>query len=130
MFHQSKFYRNAEIVLTPLDYYYNATLRGAQNQFLSWEEKDIAKLHWRGKATGDGYSHRDDFNWRNSHRVRLHRMTHEKEGSKEIYVKSRRTGGWELQRWETKTINEAYTDVGLTDGPMQVSTGLKKGSNR
>ncbi|KAK1922899.1 glycosyl transferase family 90-domain-containing protein [Papiliotrema laurentii] len=121
MFHQSKFYRNAEIVLTPLDYYYNATLRGAQNQFLSWEEKDIAKLHWRGKATGDSYSHRDDFNWRNSHRVRLHRMTHEKEGSKEIYVKSRRTGGWELQRWETKTINEAYTDVGLTDGPMQCS---------
>jgi hypothetical protein len=70
--------------------------------------------------TGDFYSGRDDYNWRNSHRVRLHTTTHDKEGQRQIYVKSRRTGAWEWQSWSTKILNEAYMDVGLVDGPMQV----------
>lgn len=120
MFQQSKFLRNGEFVITPLDYYSNATARGMQNQYKPWEEKTIAKVHWRGKTTGDSYSKRKDFNWRNSHRVRLHQITHDQEGSREIYVKSRRSGTWEKQIWEAKILNDAYTDIGLTDGPMQV----------
>jgi len=121
MFQQSKFLRNGEIVLTPLDYYYNSTEHGTgQDQYMSWDDKDVPKLFWRGKTTGDAYSARNDFNWKNSHRIRLHTITHDTEGYRQIYVKSRRTGGWEMQTWESGKVNKAYTDVGLTDGPMQV----------
>lgn len=121
MFHQSKFVRNGEFVITPLDYYSNLTELNP-GQYTPWEEKEIPKLFWRGKTTGDAYSHRNDFNWRNSHRIRLHLLTHDTEGTRDIYVKSRRTGGWEMQTWQSGKLNEAYTDVGLTDGPMQVRT--------
>jgi len=86
---------------------------------MAWDNKDTPKLHWRGKTTGDAFSARDDYNWRNSHRIRLHTLTHDKKGHRELYVKSRRTGGWEIQTWEAGKVNEAYMDVGLTDGPMQ-----------
>jgi len=119
MFHQSKFVRNGEFVVTPLDYYFNFTAEN-RGQYTPWDEKDTPKLFWRGKTTGDVYSHRNDFNWRNSHRIRLHTLTHDTEGHRDIYVKSS-TGGWEMQTWQAGKINEAYTDIGLTDGPMQVN---------
>lgn len=122
LFHQSKLLNNGEIVLTPLDFYTNHTVANGQNQYLPWEEKTINKLHWRGHTTGDSFRFRDDYNWRNSHRVRLHTITHAKEGERKIYVKSRRTGQWEMQTWEAGKINEAYTDVGLANKPVQVST--------
>ena len=120
MFHQSKIMQSPEIVLTPLDFYSNASHKGTQDQFLPWDEKDIAKMQWRGKMTGDFYSGRRDYNWRNSHRIRLHTMTHDNEGQVGIYVKGRRSGAWEWQSWDKKLINEAYTDAGLTDKPFQV----------
>jgi hypothetical protein len=121
MFQQSKYARNGEIVITPLDYYFNLTDEG-NGQYMPWDKKEISKVFWRGKTTGDAYSRRNDFNWRNSHRIRLHTLTHDTEGQRDIYVKSRRTGGWEMQTWQSGKLNEAYTDIGLTDGPMQVST--------
>ena len=120
MFHQSKFNVCPEILLTPLDYFSNVSSKGTQDQFLPWDEKDINKMHWRGRMTGDFYSARKDYNWHNSHRIRLHQSTHAEEGQVGIYVKGRRTGGWEWQTWNKGTINKAYTDVGLTDKPQQV----------
>jgi len=123
MFHQSKFVRSGGFVITPLDYYSNLTKLN-QGQYSPWEDKEIPKLFWRGKTTGDAYSHRNDYNWRNSHRIRLHTLTHDIEGTRNISVKSHRTGGWEIQTWQSSKLNEAYTDIGLTDGPMQVSSDL------
>ena len=115
MFQSSKLYGNGEIVTTPLDFVNNAT--GS----VSWDDKTIAKLHWRGKTTGDFYSNKNDANWRNSHRIRLHKLTHADTGTRDIYVKSRRTGSWEMQTWEADKVNKAYMDVGLVDKTIQVS---------
>lgn len=120
MFQSSKLYGNGEIVTTPLDYYLNASHAQQRKEYVPWDDKTVDKLHWRGKPTGDWYSHRANYNWRNSHRIRLHTLTHAQDGTRSIYVKSRRTGGWEMQTWEAGKVNKAYMDVGLVDGPIQV----------
>jgi len=129
MFQSSKLNGNGEIVTTPLDYYLNASDPQQRKGFISWDEKTTAKLHWRGSTTGDWYTHRENYNWRNSHRMRLHKLTHAEKGTRDIYVKSRRTGGWEMQTWEAGKVNKAYMDVGLVAGAIQVGSGVCRGTH-
>ena len=116
MFQQSTMSRSPEFLLTPLDDYQNATDHGTEDQTLQWSEKDVNKLQWRGKTTGDSYSHRKDFNWRNSQRIRLHFL----KGSRSLSSQNKE-GDWQAQVWDRGVVNQAYMDVGLTDGPIQVS---------
>ena len=122
LFHQSKLDHNPHMLLTPLENYQNATTQGTNDQFLPWDEKVINKIFWRGKMTGDIHQAREDYNWRNSHRIRLHRMSHETKGMVGIYVKGKETGKWDWQSLDKTTANEVYMDVGLTDGPIQVGS--------
>ncbi|CAD6571613.1 MAG: F-actin-capping protein subunit alpha [Tremellales sp. Tagirdzhanova-0007] len=118
MFQQSTLSRSPEFLLTPLDDYQNATDHDTKEQRLRWSHKDVNQLQWRGKTTGDSYSHRKDFNWRNSQRIRLHFLSNEEMGSRTLLAQNEE-GAWLGQVWDREGINQAYMDVGLTDGPIQ-----------
>ena len=126
MFQQSTLSRSPEFLLTPLDDYQNATDHDTKEQRLRWSHKDVNQLQWRGKTTGDSYSHRKDFNWRNSQRIRLHFLSNEEMGSRTLLAQNEE-GAWLGQVWDREGINQAYMDVGLTDGPIQVSVSWSLG---
>ncbi|ORX41228.1 glycosyl transferase family 90-domain-containing protein [Kockovaella imperatae] len=119
MFHQSKYLSAPEFLLTPLDFYKDPADPRNRHLSLSWDEKTENRLQWRGMTTGDFYSVRNGYDWHNSHRIRLHRLTHDKDGDIGIYVKGRRTNTWEWQTWQKEMINKAYMDIGLVDGAHQ-----------
>ncbi|KAK4687168.1 hypothetical protein P7C73_g2946, partial [Tremellales sp. Uapishka_1] len=117
IFQLSKFSRNAEFLTTPLEAYENHTSVSAQKKFVPWEDKTINKLFWRGSSTGDSYSKRKNYDWRRSHRPRLHLMAQATEGQREIWAK--RGKEWDRESWGNGKLNEAYMDVGFTGKPHQ-----------
>ncbi|KAL7421169.1 hypothetical protein Q5752_004054 [Cryptotrichosporon argae] len=119
VFQQSKYAGNGNLILTPLDYYKNASHPESVSAYVPWEEKTVPKLFWRGSMTGDHYDHRKDSNWRNSHRIRLHTKTHETDGTSPILVQNTNDGTWYTQEWSNAVLNEAYMDVGLTGKAFQ-----------
>ncbi|WVF69398.1 hypothetical protein IAT40_004175 [Kwoniella sp. CBS 6097] len=112
IFQLSKFSRNPELLTTPLEAYENSTSAKGREQHVPWEQKSISKLFWRGSSTGDSYSKRKNYTWRQSHRPRLALMTQATEGLKDVWVK--RGQYWDKESWGVKKLNEAYMDVGLT----------------
>jgi len=117
-FQWSKNTRNPEFLATPLEAYENATSASAKAKYTPWEEKTINKLFWRGSSTGDSYSRRKNYDWRESHRPRLHLMVQEKEGERGVWVQ--RGKEWVKEMWGRGKLNEVYMDVGLTGVPHQV----------
>ena len=122
-FQLSKFSRNAELLTTPLDAYINHTSDLGISQYTPWEEKSIQKVFWRGSSTGDSYSARRGYDWRESHRPRLHLIAQSNSSEKvEIWVKKGSTGGsggggggfWEREKWRIGDLNRFWLDVGLT----------------
>ncbi|KAL7423567.1 hypothetical protein Q5752_001147 [Cryptotrichosporon argae] len=114
----SKFDRNGEFVVSTLDYYMNASSPEGRQSYLPWDQKTIPKVHWRGSMTGDFYDTRHDYNWRNSHRIRLHTKTHETEGESLVLIQGD-DGGWRHRAFRNEMLNRAYMDIGLTGGPKQ-----------
>lgn len=116
----SKFSRNNEFLFPPLEAYENSTSAAGRKHYLPWNEKTINKLFWRGSSTGDSYSKRKidpEYNWRNSHRPRLHLKLQNQTGESEIWVKRGRE--WVPEQWNNGELNKAYMDVGLTGKPHQ-----------
>lgn len=128
IFQWSKNSRNPEFLATPLEAYENATSGSALAKYTPWEEKSINKVFWRGSSTGDSYSRRKGYDWRRSHRPRLHLLAQASRGQKGVWVQrdtgnGRGTGKgneWVWEMWGNKELNERYLDVGLTGGPHQV----------
>jgi hypothetical protein len=118
IFQLSKFSRNPEFLTTPLEAYENATSKSAMEKYTPWEGKTENKLFWRGSSTGDSYSKRKNYDWRNSHRPRLHLMAQATEGDEKVWVE--RGKDWELEAWNQGKLNEKYLDVGLAGKPHQV----------
>jgi hypothetical protein len=119
VFQLSKFVRNPEFLTTPLEAYDNHTSQEAQKKNLPWGEKTENRLFWRGSGTGDSYSKRKNYDWRRSHRPRLHLLAQATEGKSDIWVK--RKNEWEKESWSNGVLNQKYLDVGLTGKPNQVS---------
>ncbi|GFZ45441.1 hypothetical protein JCM24511_03167 [Saitozyma sp. JCM 24511] len=117
IFQLSKFVRNPEFLTTPLEAYENATSKSAMEKYTPWEGKTENKLFWRGSSTGDSYSKRKNYDWRNSHRQRLHLMAQATEGDQKVWVE--RGKDWELEAWNQGKLNEKYLDVGLAGKPHQ-----------
>lgn len=119
IFQQSKLLRNPEFLTTPLQEYENASSTSAMSKFTRWGGKSENKLFWRGSSTGDSYSKREGYDWRNSHRPRLHLMAQASEGYPEVWVE--RGTKWQLEKWDQGKLNGKYLDVGLVGRPRQVS---------
>jgi hypothetical protein len=119
IFQLSKFSRSNEFLTTPLEAYDNITSVKAGGQYSPWKEKKIDKLFWRGSSTGDSFSKRGDYDWRNSHRVRLNMMTNLRGREEEILA--HRGDSWKKERWDISELNDRYMDVGFTGQPHQVS---------
>ena len=124
MLQMSKYLRNPELLATPLDAYTNYTgPNDKENPYLHWGRKTIGKVQWRGLSTGDLFMDREDFNWHNSHRIRLHALGEAgKDGSDEglrVLVKEGRR--WMEREYALGELSNAYLDVALVDGPRQVS---------
>jgi hypothetical protein len=115
----SKFSRNNEFLFPPMEAYENSTTPEARKKFQPWESKSINKLFWRGSSTGDSYSARKNYDWRKSHRPRLHLMMQNETGNVDLWVKHGRE--WNEEQWSTAKVNEYYMDVGLTGKPHQAS---------
>lgn len=119
LFVLSKFNRNGELLVTPLDAYENSTSPAGLSHYTSWENKTIPKLFWRGSSTGDHFSARRGYDWHESHRPRLHLFANRLDGFSEVWVK-RGAGhgegerGWVREKWSNRELNHHYLDVGLT----------------
>lgn len=116
----SKHHRNNEFLFPAMEAYENFTSADAQKKHLPWNQKTINKLFWRGSSTGDSYSKRKSdpgYDWRKSHRPRLHLMMQQEEGDTEIWVKRGRE--WEPEVWSVAKLNAEYMDVGLAGKPHQ-----------
>lgn len=115
VFQLSKLSQNNEFLLTPLEAYKNASSRDGIAQTSPWSEKTINKLFWRGSTTGDSYTQpkkaRPGYNWRWSHRPRLHLFAQNQEGEARVWTK--RKDGWNLERWTRHELNEKYLDIGF-----------------
>jgi hypothetical protein len=115
MFQMSKLAQNNDFLLTPLEAYRNASSKDGQAQTSDWEDKTINKLFWRGSTTGDSYtqamSSRPGYDWRQSHRPRLHFFAQNTEGDSDVWVK--RSTGWTQENWSHEILNEHYIDVGF-----------------
>jgi hypothetical protein len=120
----SKFSRNNEFLFPPMEAYENATSTAARKKYLPWESKTINKVFWRGSSTGDSYSVRKNYDWRRSHRPRLHLMTQNTTGDVDLWVKRGRE--WAEEKWSVGKLNEYYMDVGLTGKPHQVSAACRR----
>jgi hypothetical protein len=120
VFQLSKNARSGDFLITPLEAFVREDHPRARSFHMPWEQKDIPKLFWRGGPTGDSYGTRKNYDWRRSHRPRLHLLAQNTTGSADVWVK--RQGEWVKESWGTKRLNEAYMDVGLVgDAHRQVS---------
>lgn len=116
----SKHQRNNEFLFPAMEAYENSTSKDALKKHLPWSAKTINKLFWRGSSTGDSYSRRKsnpDYDWRKTHRPRLHLMMQAEEGDAEIWLKRGRE--WAPETWSVKKLNAEYMDVGLMGKPHQ-----------
>lgn len=115
LFQQSKVAQCSDMLLTPLGGVFNATSKEGMKTTSEWEDKSIHKVFWRGSMTGDHYSaqkkHRETYDWRNSHRPRLHLFANNGTGEARVWVRT--PAGWEQKAYSKAELNEAYLDVGL-----------------
>lgn len=119
LFQLSKFSRDPSFLTTPLEAYDNHTSDAGAAKYAPWADKTVDKLFWRGSSTGDHYSHRKGYDWRKSHRPRLHFLAQATEGQVGLWVQRGKEWVWEMVG--KGKVNERYMDVGLTGKPHQVS---------
>lgn len=116
VFQLSKPIQNGEFLTTPLEAYFNATSQNGMDEASEWSEKTISKLFWRGASTGDAYTQpkasRPDYDWRTSHRPRLHLFGQRTEGEAKVWVK-RDDRRWDQETFSISELNDRYLDVGL-----------------
>ncbi|KNZ45281.1 hypothetical protein VP01_82g3 [Puccinia sorghi] len=119
LFSFSKTHHDSDIRVTPLEQY-NATY----GDIYAWNDpRRIGKAFWRGSTTGLWSSKRqgkrvktktafsnDNPNWKNSHRLRLHRLTRAKKQPKQLI------DGTLL---DLATVNPAWFDVEFVGEPIQ-----------
>ena len=120
VFQLSKSARSADFLSTPMEAYVRTDHHLFNTFYKPWEQKDKTKLFWRGASTGDSYGTRDGYDWRRSHRPRLHLMAQNTTGSEDVWLQ--RQGEWVKESWATRKVNEAHMDIGLVGRPHQVST--------
>lgn len=104
----SKHVQSNQLLITPLEAFQNVTHR------VPWAQKTTSKIFWRGSTTGDFFLDRKDYNWRNSHRIRLHALTNAKRGKKDVLVETKGGKEVEMRRFEVGDLNEHLMDVGLS----------------
>lgn len=104
---------HSDVLVTPLEQY-SDTYIGYDPDFA---KKRNNKLLWRGSTTGVNFDQYSD--WRASQRSRLHFMTHEKGGQREVLVDEKEREGLEEMSVEVKAMNAAYMDVSFSGGPVQ-----------
>lgn len=78
-----------------------------------WSER-IGAVYWRGSATGSHFKIDD---WRRSHRMVLHALTHAKDGLAEVLVEQ--DGKLVTKKFTKKELNWKYLDVSLSGEPIQ-----------
>lgn len=121
LLHLSKLYQNGDMMITPLEAYWNHTSALGVGQTSDWSEKTINKLFWRGSTTGDAYTQpkngRPAFDWRLSHRPRLHFFANREDGESNVWVE--RDNQLFHETWSNQQLNKKYFDVGLSGRPHQ-----------
>ncbi|WWD15888.1 hypothetical protein CI109_100312 [Kwoniella shandongensis] len=98
---------NSDVVGVPLDGVHEKV------DYVPWEEKSIAKVFWRGSATG--LSHNKKTPWRSSQRERLHFFAHNSSsGDTTLLLPDGSTGVYNHQE-----LADKWLDVGLSGVPVQ-----------
>ncbi|GAA98278.1 glycosyltransferase family 90 protein [Mixia osmundae IAM 14324] len=103
---------NSDILATPLEQY-SDTYIGYDPP---WDEKPSSKLMWRGSTTGAAFQ--TGRPWKDSQRARLHFMSHDTEGEREI-MWTDQTGATRFSNISTGLLNELYLDASLAGRPTQ-----------
>lgn len=85
----------------------------------AWSDKTSSKLFWRGRSTGSHHSKK--WNWRDSHRIRLHGLAHNLSLADDQVSVLVETKHEKLRRktFRRQELNDAYLDVGLISPAMQ-----------
>ncbi|WOO79458.1 Beta-1,2-xylosyltransferase 1 [Vanrija pseudolonga] len=121
LLHLSKLYQNGDMMITPLEAYWNHTSALGVGQTSDWSEKTIDKLFWRGSTTGDAYTQPKDgrpaFDWRLSHRPRLHFFANREDGETSVWVE--RDNQLLPEEWSNQQLNKKYFDIKLSGRPHQ-----------
>lgn len=103
---------HSDILVTPLEQYSDSYIGYDPD----WEKKAQNKLMWRGSTTGAMFVLDED--WRSSQRARLHFLTHELNGNRNVLV----AHADEQIREEVmpmRNLNGAQMDVSFSGGPVQ-----------
>ncbi|KAM0791268.1 hypothetical protein ACM66B_005744 [Microbotryomycetes sp. NB124-2] len=103
---------HSDVLVTPLEQY-SPTYIGYDPP---WEKKEFNKLMWRGSTTGIDFLVSTD--WKNSQRARLHFLTHDMSGNRQVLVASGQDVVKE-QSLAMHNLNKAYMDVSFSGGPVQ-----------
>lgn len=78
----------------------------------------LTQVFWRGSSTGDSFSNRTNYDWHQSHRIRLHTLTNSQVGHANVLVEVPLARGegtqLRLKRYELGELNERLMDVGLS----------------
>jgi hypothetical protein len=103
---------HSDVLVTPLEQYSDSYIGYDPD----WEKKTINKLMWRGSTTGIDFYVQND--WKNSQRARLHFLTNEKKGTKDV-LWAEGDGPIGEKKYNTNGLNRAYMDVAFAGGPVQ-----------
>lgn len=103
---------HSDVLVTPLEQYSDSYIGYDPD----WEKKTINKLMWRGSTTGIDFYVQND--WKNSQRARLHFLTNEKKGTKDV-LWAEGDGPIAEKQYNTNGLNRAYMDVAFAGGPVQ-----------
>lgn len=104
---------HSDVLATPLEQY-SDTYIGYDPV---WDEKSINKLLWRGSTTGAEFA--KGVEWQLSQRARLHFMTHETEGKKNVLWADKKESKMRVDDFNTKDLNELYMDASFSGVPVQ-----------
>merc|ERR1711939_1195986 len=100
---------HSDILVTPLEQY-SDTYIGYDPP---WEKKPINKLMWRGSTTGVDFDELND--WRNSQRARLHFLSHEQQGERNVLV-AEADKAMQERKLPLKDMNAKYMDTPFSGG--------------
>lgn len=104
---------HSDVLATPLEQY-SDTYIGYDPV---WDEKSINKLLWRGSTTGAEFA--KGVEWQLSQRARLHFMTHETEGKKNVLWADKKESKMRVDDFNTKDLNQLYMDASFSGVPVQ-----------
>ncbi|SGZ30568.1 BQ5605_C048g12411 [Microbotryum silenes-dioicae] len=103
---------HSDILVTPLEQY-SDTYIGYDPD---WEKKEYNKLMWRGSTTGAEFA--VGYDWRSSQRARLHFLTNDLKGQKNVLI-SEEEGPIKEEMMQMHNLNKAQCDVSFSGGPVQ-----------